>query len=241
MIKRGVTLVVVAILALGILGTPVVAAAQQARKVARVGVLGTALQSQNLEALRKGLREFGWIESQNLLLEIRLFEGQSAPLGALATELVDLKVDLIFTADSAAAHAARNATGTVPIVGASLGDAVRSGLIASLARPGGNVTGLSLQTEELTGKWFELLKEALPSMTRVAILHHSRTGTTPMKDFEAAARSLGLAPLPLSVQAAPDFKAAFQAANRGRAQGLVLGSSPLFGEHVGELAALALP
>jgi putative ABC transport system substrate-binding protein len=102
------------------------------------------------------------------------------------------------------------------------------------------VTGLSLQTEELIGIWFELLKEALSSMTRVAILYHTRPGTSPKKDFEAAARSLGLEPLLLSVQTAADFQAAFQVASQRRAQALVLGASPLFGEHVGELAALAL-
>jgi len=237
--QRCATLVVM-ILALSILGTSVITIAQQPHKVARIGVLAIALPSEQLAALRQGLQEFGWIEGHNLVLEIRILEGQSAPLSALATELVDLQVDLICTGDGAAAHAAKKATETIPIVGASLGSTLEFGFVATLGHPGGNVTGLSLQTEGLPGIWFEVLKEVLPSVRRVALLHHTRPGTTPLEDFEATARSLGIELLPFSVQTAVDFQAAFQVASQRQVHALVLGGSPLFSEHVSELAALAL-
>jgi putative ABC transport system substrate-binding protein len=229
---------IVVFLALSILIAPPGAMAQ-GTSPARVGVLVTALGGQ-IEALRQGMRELGWVEGQNVLFEIRSADGRAERLNALAAALVASKADVIFTGDIAAASAAHKATATIPHVGASLGDAVAQGFAKSFARPDGNVTGLSLQGEELTGKWFQLLKEALPALSRVAIFHHARPAGIPAEKYEATARALGLEPRALTIHGASDLKQAFDAARRWRAQALVISTSPLFGQHAHELAALAL-
>jgi putative ABC transport system substrate-binding protein len=160
----------------GALATPLTAGAQPAKKMWRVGYLGDAPRAErltiNLEPFRDGLRELGYVEGQNIIIEERWTEGRGERLADLATELVRLKVDVIVTHGVRATRAAQKATTTIAIVGAVMPDPVETGLVASLARPGGNTTGLSDQVAELAEKEIQILKEALPSARRVAILWH---------------------------------------------------------------------
>ena len=148
---------------------PFMAAAQPATKVARIGVLtlSTASWAPNAEGFRQGLRELGWVEGQNIAIEHRDAAGRADRLPALAGELVRLKVDVLVTQSNVATLAAKHATQTIPIVMAIAGDPVKAGLVSSLARPGGNVTGLSLMQTELIGKRLALLREVLPNITLV--------------------------------------------------------------------------
>jgi len=165
---------------LGLLAAPPAAGAQPAGKVRRVGYLSSHTATsgaQFIEAFRQGLREIGWIEGQNIVIEYRFAEGKFDRLPALAAELVRLRVDLIVAAPTPAAAAAKNATGTIPIVMTVVADPVGLGLIASLAHPGGNVTGLSYSVGvETFGKELELLKETLPKVRRLAILSNPAIG-----------------------------------------------------------------
>jgi putative ABC transport system substrate-binding protein len=161
-------------LAVGFLAAPHAGEAQQAGRTALVGVLTPGRQPLGLlEAFRQGLREGGYVEGRNLKIEWRFAEGRNERLPQLASELVSLKVDVIFAINTQAAQAAKSASGTLPIVIARVSDPVRSGLVASLARPGANVTGLSAITEELSAKRLQLLKEALPKAARVAVVWNS--------------------------------------------------------------------
>jgi putative ABC transport system substrate-binding protein len=167
-------------LALGILIAPLAIEAQSPGKAPRVGFLRHARQVDEprqgrLEEFRHGLRELGYIEGQNILLEVRYTEENTDRLAELAAEIVRLKVDIIVT-HGAGVRAAREATSTIPIVMARIDDADTHGYVASLAQPGGNITGLSFQTGELSGKWLELLKEAVPSLSRVAVLFPEGAG-----------------------------------------------------------------
>src|ERR1700704_3478810 len=160
---------VFALLALG--AAPFAAEAQQETKVARIGYLSTnlAVSPQTHEAFRQGLRDLGYVEGRNFVIEYRDAEGKVERLPALAAELVALKVDVIVTASTVAALAAKQATRTLPVVFAVAADPVTEGLVTSLARPGGNVTGLSFLAPELVGKGLEQLKQAVPGVTRVAV------------------------------------------------------------------------
>jgi putative ABC transport system substrate-binding protein len=176
-------------------GWPFVASAQQAGKVYRIGILETrpaAQNADNLNALRKGLRDLGYVEGQNLVIEYRSSEGRAERFPDLASELVSLKVDLIVTRGSPAAKAAKNATGTIPVVMAAMGAPLV--VVASFARPGGNITGLTTFTDVLTGKRVELLKELIPGLSRVALLHNmgNPVGPPQWEETKTAARSLGL-------------------------------------------------
>src|SRR5499426_777790 len=170
------------------------AEAQQAKKVYRVGFLSPLESPQYFEAFRQGMRELGYTEGQNLIIDYRSAKGMPERFPDLAAELVRLKVDVIVAASGGAAEAAKKTTGTIPIVMGQTGDPVANGLVASLARPGGNVTGLTALATELTGKRLELLKEAVPKASRVAVL--STPGSTEseasMTSMEEAARSLGV-------------------------------------------------
>ena len=161
---------VLALLALG--AAPLAAEAQQAAKIARIGYLATnpATSPHLREASLQGLRDLGYVEGRNLVIEYREAEGKADRLPALAAELVALKVDVIVASGTLAALAAKQATRTLPIVFSPAGDPVGSGLVTSLARPGGNVTGLSAFAPELVGKRLELLKQAVPGVSRVAVL-----------------------------------------------------------------------
>src|SRR5437867_3057083 len=161
------------IVTLAILALPLPPKAQPPAKVPRIGWLTLSAPSGSpslLDALRQGLRELGWVEGQNLAIESRNAEGQPDRLPALAAEFVRLKVDVLVVANPLAARAAQQATTELPIVIAGVGDAVGLGLVASLARPGGNITGLSEQYADLVLNWLELLKEAVPQASRVGVL-----------------------------------------------------------------------
>ncbi len=229
--------------ALALLAAPHAAAAQQPR-VPRIGFLSpSSAASPTLEAFRQGLRELGYLEGQSIAIESRWAEGRYERLPDLATELVRLNVDIILATNTAATLAAKRATTTIPIVvGAAGADPVKDGLVASLARPGGNVTGLSLLARELNGKRLQLLKEAIPGLSRVAVLWNPNnvTSAPSLKDTEAAARSLALRLQPLEVRGPNELDGAFQAATMGRARALLAVPDPMFLVHRTRIADLAL-
>lgn len=199
------------------------AQAQQPTKISRVGFLtGAPLSSQSArnEAFRQGLRELGYVEGKNIVIEWRSYEGKMDRLPVLAAELVRLKVDVIVAGGSSDIRAAKEATSTIPIVMlAGAGDAVASGFVASLARPGGNITGLSTLRPELSGKRLEILKESIPKLARVAFIASSNNDdfSQELKEIEMAAEAFGLTLQHLDIKNAKDIEIAFQAANKGRA------------------------
>ena len=220
--------------------------AQQAKKVPRIGYLATgsrssASASSNFKAFLQGLHELGYIEGKNIAIEYRYAEGKSDRYPELASELVRLKVDVIFTSSDPAVRAAKKASQTIPIVFAAVSDPVAAGLVDSLARPGGNATGLSLLSPELDGKRLELFKEAFPKTTRVAFLWGIRgpSWDRVLRDAQAVAKTLGLQLQPLEVKGPEDFKKAFEAAKSGGAQGLSVPPSPLLYFHRAMIADLA--
>jgi putative tryptophan/tyrosine transport system substrate-binding protein len=227
------TLGLLIILMLGLLMATRTAQAPPAGKVYRIGILivGTVATFGNLvEAFRQGLRDLGYVEGQNLLIEYRWGEGKVERLPDLAAELVDLKVDLIVVAGTQAVQAAKHATTTIPIVMPGSSDPVGTGLVASLARPGGNITGLTTIAPELSGKRLELLKEAVPGLSRVAVLWQGghEGALLSMQETEAAGRSLGVPLQSLEVREPHEFERAFAAATRGGAEALIVLSSAFF-------------
>jgi len=230
----------------GLLAAPLAAEAQESKagKVPRVGVLAPG-RSTNVavEEFRSGLRDLGYIEEQNILLEWRWDEDKPDRYAAMVGDLVQLNVDLIVAGTTVASIAAKNATKLIPIVMAAtgLGDPVELGLVQSFARPGGNVTGLVLRTNELAGKRLELLKETVPRLARVALLWNRSPGSpTLVKEHQAAARALGLKLQLLEVKGSDDFEGAFQAAISGGAQGLIMIQGPLYFTRAVQIATLAL-
>jgi putative ABC transport system substrate-binding protein len=211
--------------------------AQQPAKVARIGYLVTgSLESLEtrmlLDAFRQGLRERGYVEGQNIVIEYRAADGKVERFPDLATELARLKVDLIVAQNTPAARAAQQATTTIPIVAAVMGDPVGDGLVASLARPGGNITGLTFLGPELVAKRLEVLKEALPRVSRVAVLWHpgafgQRTTSDMLKATEAAAGTLGVQLQLVGVRGPDEFDRAFSTMIRERADALVVFPSPM--------------
>jgi len=237
------------ILALVVLGAvPRAAEAQPASKIARIGYLAGNLKA-NLhlrEAFLRGMRELGYVEGRNLVIEYRDVEGKYERLPALATQLVALKVDVILAAGTPQPLAAMRATMTIPIVFAGAADPVGSGLVTNLARPGGNVTGLSLLSAELVGKCLEQLKQAVPAASLIAVLWHpgGYGGERAEKDLlngaDVAGRALGVRLQFVEVRGPSDFDKAFADMTKARADGLsVLGSNMLLGERrrLVELAA----
>jgi putative ABC transport system substrate-binding protein len=228
----------------GIFSTPPVEAQP---KVPRIGYLAADLEADahRADAFRRGLRDLGYVERQNIVIEYRSAGGHLERLSALAAELVHLKVDVLVSDSTPPALAAKNATRTIPIVFTASADAVGSGLVASLARPGGNITGLSFLGPETVAKCLQLLKETVPRITRVAVLSHpgnpsEATRQIILKETEAAARALGLRPHFLEVRGPDDFEKAFAEMARERVDGLtVLTSVMLFNERkrLVELAA----
>jgi ABC-type uncharacterized transport system substrate-binding protein len=223
----------------GILAAPLAAEDQQAAKVARIGYLAynRAAAPDLQEAFRQGLRDLGYVEGRNVVVEYRDAEGKSERLPALAAELVALKVDVILAATGTPqALAAQQATRTIPIVFTSVADPVTSGLVTSLARPGGNVTGLSLLAPELVGKRLELLTQAVPGVSRVAVLWQpgglgERTEKDMLKRAEVAARALGVRLQFVEARGPTDFDRAFSDMTRARAGVLtVLPGSMFFNE-----------
>ena len=221
-------------------------AQQQTGKIRRIGYLssGTASGAPGLlEAFGQQLRELGWIEGQNIVIDYRFAEGQSDRLPGLADELVRLKVDLIATATTPPALAAKNATKTIPIVGISFDNPVQHGLIASLAHPGGNVTGLSYSVgPEIFGKDLELLRELLPDLRHLAVLSNS-TGPNhaPMiSNIKTAAGSLGVQLLILDARKPDEFDAAYMAMAKERVAALFVFGDAMFSVHRARLAELAI-
>jgi putative ABC transport system substrate-binding protein len=223
----------------GILASPLVAEAQATGKVARIGWLANSPSDPFTEAFKQGLRELGYVEGQNIALEYRWTEGKIERLPNLATDLVRVKVDVI-VASSQGAVAAKQATSTIPIVMPIITDPVRLGLVESLARPGGNATGFATQNDELPGKWFALVKETLPKVSRVAVLvHPTYDGGVQLKASEAAARLLGVRLQALKVEHGDDLATAFAEIQKNRADALVISSSPLFYLHKTQLVEFA--
>jgi len=220
-------------LALGalLIALSVSAEAQQPTKIPRIGILITpsaSSYSARVEAFRQRLRELGYVEGKNILIEYRYAEGKLERLPDLAAELVRLKVDVIVTAGPGIL-AAKKASATIPIVFGNAADPVGSGLVSSLARPGGNITGLSNIAQDLDGKRLELLKEAFPKLARVAFLWFpgGLRGNLRLTEMEAAAKALGVKLLSLEVRRLGDFESAFARAKREGAQALITGTGGL--------------
>jgi putative ABC transport system substrate-binding protein len=217
------------------------ARAESPAKIPRIGFLTNGTEASPLnEAFRKGLRFFGYVEGKDILIESRHARGRSERLPELAVELVHLKVDVIVATSSDSALSAQQATTTIPIVFGSAGDPVAIGLVASLARPGGNVTGMASVSNVMRGKGLELLKEVAPKNSLVAVLCIPRQEKDPqMNEIEAAAHSLGLK-LQLAEAEGPDhFESAFSAIKRGGAGALIVLSSPMFASHRTRIVDLA--
>jgi putative ABC transport system substrate-binding protein len=202
------------------------AEAQQPKKVPQIGILPPGPISERVhlwEAFRQGLRELGYVEGQNITLVFPSAEVKPERLPHLAAELVSLKVDVIVAAATVAVQAAKEASKTIPIVMPVASDAVETGLVASLARPGGNITGLTLISSQLSGKRLELLKEVVPRLSRLAVLSNPTSAAVPpqMRETEVAARALGLQLQPLEVRGPDDLERVFQAATKQRAGALI--------------------
>jgi putative ABC transport system substrate-binding protein len=232
-----------AILTLSLFAAPRAAEAQKPGKVYRIGVLDTlpvARNAANLDAFRQGLRELGYVEGQNFVIEYRSPGSRANEFPDLASELVRLKVDLILTRGTAAVIAAKNATRTIPIVMASSGDPLGTGVITGLARPGGNVTGQSALIAEVSGKRLQLIKDAIPGIRRIAAVFDRGTGTTTSwRATEEAARSMGLEPQLLYIEKAEDLGPAFDAAFKQRADAVVVSLGPVMQSNVGRVVDLA--
>lgn len=212
-----------------LLGFPSGNEAQQARKIARVGVLlfSTPDGDANLAAFQRGLGELGYVEGKNLTTLYRFAEGRPERLAALAAELAALQPDVIFAMGGDVAPFARTATSTIPIVIAVSNDPVQAGLVASLARPGGNVTGVTFISSELAAKRLQILKEIAPGIARVAVIWNPDHVDPEYRETQAAGRVLGVRVQSLEVRRAADFEAAFQAAAAERAEALIVVSSRL--------------
>jgi putative ABC transport system substrate-binding protein len=217
---------------------PLAARAQQPNRIPRIGLL---ILEQRLEPFRQGLREVGRVEGQNIILEYRPFDRPDG-LPALAAELVDLKVDVIVAAGSQAVRAAQRATRSIPIVMGAVSDPVATGFVASLAQPGGNITGLSLLSPELSGKRLELLKEIVAGVSRIAVLWDpdDPPAVLAMKETETAAQALGVTIHAVEARRPDDFDAAFAAATQVRSQALVVLSAAIMITYSARIAQLAL-
>ena len=216
--------------ACGLLAAPLAARAQRAGIVYRIGILEAIPAAQNassLDALRKGLREKGYIEGRNLIIEYRSADGRAERFSDLAAELVRLKVDLIVARGTPAARAAKAATATTPVVMATMGDP--SAIVASFARPGGNVTGVVTFSTELTAKRIELLKELVPKLSRVGLLHNmgNPAAQPDWQETKTAARSLGLQAELLDVRSQSDLGVAFDRAVLEHVDALIIGADGL--------------
>ena len=222
-----------------------VANAQQPTKVPRIGYLSSDSPSTiavRIEAFRQGLRELGNVEGKDIVIEWRFAKGKADRLPGLAAELVGLKVEVIVTSGPAATRAAKESTVTIPIVTAQDPDPVGNGLVASLARPGGNITGLSTLAPEINGKRLELLKEIVPRLSRVAVLASSTTpgNAQQLKETELAARALGVQLQFLNVRGAKDIEPAFRGASKERADAILVLQSPVFVNERTQLTELAV-
>jgi putative ABC transport system substrate-binding protein len=218
----------------------------QAAKVHRIGFLAVGSREGRaflVEGFLQGLREHGYVERKNIVIEYRFSEDKNERLPALAAELVNLKVELIVASGTPASFAAKEATSTIPIVmGGIAADPVETGLVASLSRPGGNVTGMSMMTPQLSGKRLSLLKEVVPGLARVAVFWNPPNPAYGpiLRELDAAAPTLGLKILRLEVRVPGDFEGAFQAATKQRPSALIMPGDPLFSNRPHMIADLAL-
>jgi putative tryptophan/tyrosine transport system substrate-binding protein len=233
------------LLAIVLLTTSSLTEAQQPAKMPRIGFLITSSPSAiapRMDAFRQGLRELGYVEGKNIVIEPRHAEGKLDRLPALAAELVRLKVDVLVTSGPTATHSAKRATSTIPIVMTFDDDPVGSGFVASLARPGGNITGLSTLAPEISGKQLELLKEIVPRLGRAAVIGTStRQGTAQaLKQLEPAAGAFGVKLQYLDIQNPKDIESVFRAASKGRADAVLVLQSPVFNSQRAQIADLAL-
>src|SRR6266436_6242029 len=220
------------------------AQAQQAAKVPRVGFLGTAAPSAvsaRVEAFRQGLRELGYVEGKSILIEYRWAEGKLDRMPDLAAELVRLKVDVIMTPGPAATRPAKEATSTIPIVMGFDNDPVGNGFVASLARPGENITGLSTLAPEISGKQLELLKETVPKLSRVAVFGTSINpgNAQNLREVELAAKAFGVKLQYLDILSPKDIETAFRAASKGSADAVLIIAGPVFVLQRAQLVDLA--
>lgn len=218
--------------------------AQQPKKTPHIGVLlggSAAFDSARIDGLRHGLRELGYVEGKNIVIEYAYADGKTNRLTEIAAKLVHLKVEVIVTAGPSATRAAKQATTTIPIVMAQDSDPVASGLVASLARPGGSITGLSRLSPELSGKQLELLKETVPTLSQLAVFENSTQpgNRQSLNEVELAAGALGVQLQTLNISGPNDIQTSFRAASRRRANGLLVLSSPvLFAQRI-EVVELA--
>ena len=233
------------VLASVFLATVPVAEAQQPTKIPRIGYLAAPLPStisERIEAFRQGLREIGYVEGKNIVIEWRFAEGKLDRLRELVAELVRLKVEIIISGGPAATGAAKEATVMIPIVMTQDGDPVVNGFVASLARPGGNITGLSTLAPEISGKQLEILKEVVPKLSRVAVFG---TSTNPsyaqvIREMEFAAGALGVKLQYLDVLDVKEIETAFRAATKGRAEAVLVLQSPFFNSQRKQIVDLAI-
>ena len=233
------------ILALAILAVPLTAEAQQPKNVPRIGFLSAASASSisaRSEAFRQGLRELGYVEGQNLVIEYRYAEGKLDRLRELAAELVRLPVDVILSAGPTVTRPAQEATSTIPIVMAFDSDPVGSGFVASLARPGGNITGLSTLSPEITGKQLELLKEIVPTLSRVAVLGNSLTAGNAqvLRETETTAQALRVQLQYIDMPGLKDIEPAFRDVSQARADAILMLNNPLVTAQRTQTADLAV-
>jgi putative ABC transport system substrate-binding protein len=230
----------------GAVAWPVAARTQQAEQIRRVGVLqGLSADDQEwqrrLTAFRQALSEFGWVEGRNLKIEFRYADGDPGRLAALVAELIELQVDLIVTNGAQPIDAARAATTTIPIVMASVGDALGAGYVASLAHPGGNLTGLTLFATEQSGKRLELIKEIAPTVARVAVIWNGNASghRLQMKELEPAAAKLALLLQSIAILRPDDVDGAFQAAHQAAAQAILTMDDPMIQSRRARIVELA--
>ena len=239
--KLSLPAVTIVALALHLLAAPLAAAAQQPAKVARIGILGETRGPQ-WETFRQGLRDLGYIEGQTIVLEWRWSEGRVEQFPALAADLVRLGVDIIVTEGGLASLAAKKATSAIPIVMAISADPVGIGLVPSLARPGGNITGMASLSPDLGAKQMEMLKEILPGLRRLAVLGNPAMPAhgLMLKEIEAAARTLRVDLHLVAARDATELDDAFLAMNRAHVRALIVMASPTFDAHQRRLADLTL-
>src|SRR5262245_12538175 len=229
----------------GLLAAPLAAEAQQAGKVYRIGFLATPSAEYingRVAAFEQALRELGYVGGKSIVIEYRYADGRSERLPSLATELVRLRVDILVVVGAPAAVAAKNATSVIPIVIGNAADPVGTGLVASLARPGGNITGLSDFNLGLVTKRLELLKQTVPTASRVAVLLNPANPTNPLqlKEIQAVAPALGVTLLALEAKGSDDIAPAFAVMKRERPGALLVMGDPMLGTHQRLIAELAL-
>ena len=230
----------------GVLATPFALFAQPAGKIWRVGFLAQRHvdfvdTDYYYGPFRQGMRELGYVEGKNLVIEWRSAEGNNERLAALAAELVNLKVDVIVAASTLPVRAAQKATTTIPIVMAGIGDPVGGGFVKSLARPGGNITGLSNINVDIAAKQLEMLMSMVPKLSRVAVLITVDTvvGAMTLKNIQSPAQRKGITILPVEARTAPEIEQAFSAMARGKAGAVIVTRDPIFNSRVRQVAELA--